>query len=120
MILKETTMTTDKKGADPRLDIARENLRMATAKRRMSLSEVSKKAGMSRNGLQQFVNGTTSITYSNLLKVCDVLQVPVGIIHRPDAITDNKIRLYRLLDQMPDHLAMQAVAEAEALLQPRP
>ena len=115
------TMTRpEPKTDDPRLDIARENLRMAAAKRGMNLSEISRRAGMSRNGLQQFLAGRTSISYANMIRICDVLAIPVGIIHRPDAITDNKIRLFRALERLPDHLASQALAEAEALLTPRP
>ena len=106
--------------ADPRLDIARENLRMAAAKRDMNLSEISRRAGMSRNGLQQFVSGKTSLSYANMLKSCDALNIPIGLMHRKDAITDTKLRLYRLLERLPDHLAAQALAEAEDLFQPRP
>lgn len=97
---------------DPRSDIARVNVRMAAALRDMNLSEVSRQAGMSRNGLGQYVAGRSVLSYANMLKVCDVLQVPVGIMHRQDAITENKIRLYRTLDRLPDHLAAVALAEA--------
>ncbi len=101
---------------DPRLDVARENIRMAAAKRGVTMSEVSRRAGMSRNGVQQFVSGKSSISYANMMRICDVLQVPVGVMHRPDAITDAKIRLHRLLERMPDHLPAQAMAEAETIL----
>jgi len=108
----------DKKPEDPRIDIVRENIRIAAAKRGLNHAEISRQAGMSRNGVQQFVTGQTSITHSNLLKVCDVLQVPIGILHRPDAVTDNRIRLYRILDRMPDHLAEQAFVQARDILGP--
>jgi len=98
---------------DPRTDIARVNIRMAAAKRDINLSEVSRQAGLSRNGLGQYVSGRTSLSYANMLKVCDVLQIPIGIMHRQDAITDNKIRLFRLLDRLPDHLAALALSEAQ-------
>lgn len=115
------TTTNKKEGApDARLDIARENLRMAVAKRGLNMSQASTRAGMSRNGLQQFISGRTSLSYANMIKVCDVLAVPIGLIHRPDAITDSKIRLYRALERLPDHLAAQALSEAEQLLGPRP
>jgi transcriptional regulator with XRE-family HTH domain len=105
---------------DPRVDIARENLRIAAAKRGLNYSEISRRAGMSRNGFQQFVGGKTSLSYANLLRICDVLSVPVGVLHRPDAISDTKISLYRALERLPDHLAAKALAEAEDLLRPRP
>jgi transcriptional regulator with XRE-family HTH domain len=105
---------------DARLDVARENIRMAAAKRGLNLSEVSRRAGLSRNGVQQFVSGRTSISFANMLQICDVLNVPIGVIFRPDAITDAKIRLYRTLEKLPDHMAARALAEAEALLAPRP
>lgn len=104
---------------DPRLDIARENLRMAAAKRGRNLSEVSRTAGMSRNGLQQFITGRTTLSYANMLRVCDALNIPICILHKPDAITDGKIRLYQALDRLPDHLAQAALAEVEAAAHPQ-
>lgn len=112
----QMTSTKPDADTDPRLETARENLRIAAAKRQMNFSEIARKAGMSRNGFQQFVTGRTSITYANLLNVCDVLQIPIAIVHKADAMTDAKIRLYRALDRMPDHLAAQALAETEAVL----
>ena len=109
-------MAETKSKNDPRTDIARENLRMAAAKRGMTLSEIGLKAGMSRNGLQQFTSGRTSISYANMLRVCDALGVPIGILHRRDAITDSKIRLYQALDVLPDHLAAEALGIAQATL----
>lgn len=102
--------------ADPRLEVVRENIRMAAAKRGLNMSEISRRAGMSRNGVQQFLSGNSSISYLNMMRICDVLQMPIGVMHRPDAVTDAKIRLYRLLERMPDHLAVQALAEAELVL----
>jgi len=108
----------DKAKDDPRLAIARENLRMAAAKRGRNLSEVSRAAGMSRNGLQQFITGRTTLSYANMLRVCDALNVPICILHKPDAITDGKIRLYQVLDRMPDHLAQDALAQIEIVARP--
>lgn len=101
------------KQADPRTEIARQNLRMAAALRDMNLSEVSRQAGMSRNGLSQFISGRTTLSYQNMLKVCDVLNIPIGLVHRPDAITESRIRLYSILERLPDHLAQQAVEAAQ-------
>lgn len=101
---------------DPRMDIARKNLRLAVALRGMNMSEVSRQAGMSRNGLSQFLSGRTTLSYGNMLAVCDVLRLPIALVHRPDAITENRIRLHRMLERMPDHLAQKALeAAAEEL-----
>lgn len=99
---------------DPGNDIARKNIRMAAALRGMNLSEVSRQANMSRNALGQYTSGRTSLSYNNMLKVCKVLQVPIGIMHKPDAITETKVRLWRALDRLPDHLAQQALAVVKA------
>jgi transcriptional regulator with XRE-family HTH domain len=92
-----------------RLDTVRTNLRLAVAFRRTNFAETARKAGMSRNAISQFVSGKTSLSYSNMLAVCDVLDVPIGILHNPDAITESKLKLYRLLRNMPDNLASQAL-----------
>lgn len=109
-------MASDNEQADPRVDIARHNLRMACALRGMNMAEVSRRAGMSRNGLSQFVTGKTVLTYSNMLRVCDVLQVPVGMIHRADSITEARIRLHRALERLPDHLQAKALAAVDQAL----
>lgn len=101
---------------DPRVDIARRNLRIATAMRDMNLSEVSRQAGMSRNGLGQFISGRTTLSYANMLRVCDVLAIPLALVHRPESLTENRIRLHRVLERMPDHLAGKALEAAEAQL----
>lgn len=97
---------------DPRVEIARRNLKMAAALRDMNLSEVSRQAGMSRNGLGQFTAGRTTLSYGNMLKICDVLRVPIGLIHRPDAITEARIGLFQILERLPDHLAQKAITAA--------
>jgi DNA-binding Xre family transcriptional regulator len=96
----------------PAMDTVRVNLRMAVALRATTYAEVSRRAGLSRNVLSQFVAGRKSITYSNLLRICDVLDVPIGILHFPDSITSARIRLHRILLCTPDHLAVKALAEA--------
>ncbi len=99
---------------DPRIDIARRNLRIAAAMREMNLSEVSRQAGMSRNGLGQFLSGRTTLSYGNMLRVCDVLRIPLALVHRPESLTEARIRLYRILEKMPDHLAGKALEGAVA------
>jgi transcriptional regulator with XRE-family HTH domain len=92
-----------------RLETVRTNLRLAVALRRTNFAETARKSGMSRNAISQFVSGKTSLSYSNMLAVCDVLDVPIGILHNPDAITESKLKLYRLLRSMPENLASQAL-----------
>ncbi|QBR35389.1 hypothetical protein ETW23_03795 [Leisingera sp. NJS201] len=99
---------------DPRIDIARNNLRMAVTFRRTSLSATSVEAGMARNGLSQFVTGRTGLTYANMLRTCDALNLPIGVIHRADAITENRIRLYQRLERLPEHKLQQALDAVEA------
>ena len=101
--------------ADPRTEIARKNISIAAAMRNMNLSEVSRQACMSRNGVSQFVAGTTSLSYANMLKVCDVLQLPIGLVHRADSMSESRIRIWRALERMPDHLVTQALSEVKTL-----
>lgn len=100
---------------DHRIETARKNLRIAVAIRKTNLAETARKAGLSRNALQQFVAGKTQISYANMLKVCDVLQVPIGTLHRPDGTTETRLRLYKTLERLPDHLAARAISEAQDL-----
>lgn len=46
---------------------------------------------MSRNGVGQFVSGRTILSYQNMLAVCEVLSVPIGILHIPDVITGYRV-----------------------------
>jgi transcriptional regulator with XRE-family HTH domain len=97
----------------PAMNTVRINLRMAAALRGMTYAEISRKAELSRNVLSQFIAGQKSITYSNLLRICDVLDVPIGILHYPDTITAARIRLHKVLLRTPDHLAIQAMDQAQ-------
>jgi transcriptional regulator with XRE-family HTH domain len=96
------------------MEVARTNVRLAVAWRRTNFAETARKAGLSRNALSQFVGGKTSISYANMLAICDVLDIPIGALHTPDAITESKMKLYRLLRNMPDNLASQALELARA------
>jgi transcriptional regulator with XRE-family HTH domain len=55
------------------------------------MAGVSRSAGLSRNTVSQFISGRTSISYENMLKVCEILDVPIGLIHLPDAVTNRCI-----------------------------
>lgn len=94
------------------LNVVRTNLRMAAALRGMSYAEISRKSEVSPNVLSQFISGKKSITYSNLLKICDVIDVPIGLLHIPDTITAGRIRLHKILLRTPEHLAERALSEA--------
>ena len=100
---------------DERLDIARRNIRMAVALRETNFAEVARKAGLSRNAVSQFVSKKTSISYSNLLRVCDVLQIPIGLLHVPDSMTEGRITLHQTLVKLPPHLAVRALEEVTKL-----
>lgn len=97
------------------MEIVRTNLRMAAALRGQTYSEIARNANISRNVMSQFVSGKKSITYSNLLRICDVLDVPIGILHIPDSITAARIRLHKILIKTPDDLAARALLEAQRL-----
>jgi transcriptional regulator with XRE-family HTH domain len=101
------------KNADPRIDIARTNLRMAVALRKTNFAEAARQADLSRNALSQFIAGKTSLSYANMLKICDVLNIPISLLHRPDTITEARVRLYRLLERLPDHLINQALQDVQ-------
>lgn len=88
---------------------------MAVALRDTNSAEVSRRAGMSRNALSQFVSGRTSMSYANMLRVCDVLDLPIGLMHRPDAITQSRLRLHNLLERLPDHLALKVIQDAAGI-----
>ncbi|WP_083793937.1 helix-turn-helix domain-containing protein [Salipiger bermudensis] len=103
---------------DQRLDIARNNIRMAAALRNMNFAEIARAAGLSRNAVSQFVAGRTSLSYQNMLRVCDVLGVPIGLMHQADSITEARIRLHKALTSLPEHLASEAFA-AVAEARPR-
>ncbi|MCA0851217.1 helix-turn-helix domain-containing protein [Salipiger thiooxidans] len=88
---------------DPRVDTARDNIRLAAALRRMNYAEIARDAGLSRNAVSQFVSGRTTLTYQNMLRVCDVLGVPISLMHQPDSITEGRIRLHKALMNLPAH-----------------
>ena len=93
-----------KKPVDPtdqRLLNARENLRIALAIRNITAAEVSVAAGLSVNAFGSFLRGKSSISYVNLLKICDQLNVPIGMLHRPGGITPARLRLQSAIDDIP-------------------
>jgi transcriptional regulator with XRE-family HTH domain len=78
------------------LNTVRTNLRIACALRDMTnLSEIARRCGYSRNIVSQFAAGKTSISHAHLLGICDVIKVPIGILHIPDAITQANISTFQ-------------------------
>lgn len=112
---KAAARTTGGTKEHPAMETVRTNLRMAAALRGLTYSEISRQAAISRNVLSQFISGQKSITYSNLLRICDALDVPIGILHIPDSITAARIRLHKILIRTPDNLAARVLTEAQAI-----
>lgn len=86
---------------DPRIDIARRNIRIAVALRETNYSEVARAAGLSRNAVSQFVSRRTVLSYENMLKICDVLEIPIGLLNTEDGVTESRLRLQKALDRLP-------------------
>lgn len=102
-------MTSEKGKADPRIGTARTNIKLAIAIRDTTAAEVSRGAGLSVNGLGAFLRGKSSISYANLLKVCDVLDVPIGILHMPSAVTPARLELHSALEGVPPEKIEEAL-----------
>jgi DNA-binding Xre family transcriptional regulator len=92
-----------------RLEIVRRNLKIAIAMRDTTHTEVSRKAGLSLNVVGSFLRATTSISFENMLAVCDVLNIPASILERADGITPGRLRLHQTLQKLPDALADSAM-----------
>ncbi|MBV1864243.1 MAG: helix-turn-helix domain-containing protein [Rhodobacteraceae bacterium] len=112
-----TNETNPKQSRDPRIDTARKNLRMAIALRGTNYAQTSTQAELSRNVVSQFINGKTSLSYANMLAICDVLDIPIGAMHRPDAITEARIKFWRSVERVPDHLVSSALRAVKDGLQ---
>lgn len=97
-----------------RIDQIRENLRMTIALRNQNSTAVSRKAGLSTNALGSFIRGNTSISHLNLLKVCDVLDVPIQLLDQNRPITAEKIRFLKSVLELPDHLVPEVYEFVEA------
>lgn len=85
---------------DPRIDTARQNLKFAIVIRETTAADTSRAADLSVNVLGSFLRGQTSISYANMLKVCDVLEVPIGILHKPGGVTPGRIALQSALAEL--------------------
>ncbi|MDW4550861.1 helix-turn-helix domain-containing protein [Defluviimonas sp. D31] len=105
---------------DPRLATVRQNLRLAIAYRDTTAAEISRAAGLSVNGLGSFLRAKSSISYANLLRVCDALRIPIGILHRPGAITPGRLELQEALEGLSPDQVERALALVEEERPPRP
>ena len=97
---------------DQRMIDARLNLRMAMLLRDTDATSTAIKAGLSQNALGSFLRGDSVISYLNLLKVCEVLDIPIGILHLQKGITLLNIQGHKTLLELHDH-------DLEALLKAR-
>jgi len=94
---------------DPNLDVARRNIRIAVALRDTNYSEVARRAGLSRNAVSQFVSKRTTLSYANMLKICDVLDIPIGLLNIEDGITEGRLRLQKALDRLSTDKLIEAI-----------
>ncbi|OUS04189.1 hypothetical protein A9Q96_14620 [Rhodobacterales bacterium 52_120_T64] len=76
---------------------------MAMVLRDTDATNTAKKAGLSQNALGTFLRGASNISYFNLLKVCEALDIPVGILHLREGITLASIRAHNRILQLHDH-----------------
>lgn len=100
---------TDTSPEAARIAEVRQNLRIALAIRKTTAAEVSLGAGLSKNALGAYLRGDSSISYANLLRVCDVLEAPIGVLHIPGAITPARMRLHATLAQTPPEVIEEAL-----------
>lgn len=98
----------------------RENLRLVIALRDTTPTQVARDAGLSVNAVSAFIRGKTSMSHENLTKVCEVLNVPIGLLSRPEGISPQRLRLQQILDRMPDYLTPRALAVIEQALKDHP
>ena len=96
---------------NPNLDVARRNIRIAVALRETNYSEVARAAGLSRNAVSQFVNKRTTLSYANMLKICDVLDIPIGLLNIEDGVSEGRLRLQKALDRLPPEKLVEALKD---------
>ncbi|MGK7753755.1 helix-turn-helix domain-containing protein [Roseovarius sp. C03] len=98
------------KKIDPRIATARQNIRLAIVLRETTAADVSRAAGLSVNALGTFLRGGSSISYANLLAVCDVLRIPIGILHKTGAVTPGRLALQGALEDLSEDQLTGALA----------
>jgi hypothetical protein len=86
-------------------------LRVAIALRDTKAKSVSLEAGLSQNALGSFIRGDTSMSFSNVLKVCQVLNIPVGLLAIEGAINPARLRLHALLESSPPEHVLEALSQ---------
>jgi len=101
--------------AEEHIKTARENLRLAIAIRGKTAAEVSREAGLSVNALSHFLKGRGAISYPNILAACEVLHIPIGILHHPNTITPARLNLHSELEALSARDLALLIGDLESL-----
>ncbi|MEQ3630718.1 MAG: helix-turn-helix transcriptional regulator [Sulfitobacter sp.] len=104
-------MSNANQSIDDLLEIVRTNIRIAIALRNTKAKTVSLEAGMSQNSLGSFIRGETSMSFVNVLKVCEVLDIPIGLLAIEGAISPARLRLHQALEGAPPELVLEALSQ---------
>lgn len=75
------------------------NLKIAVALSDKTATEISREAGLSLNVLGKYLRGETDMTHTNMLKVCRVLGLPIGLVSSSEPITEARVRLFKILER---------------------
>jgi transcriptional regulator with XRE-family HTH domain len=105
------------KSTDRQMDATKRNLKIAIALDDLSAAEICRIAGLSPNVVGKFLRGETSISFQNLVAVCSVINIPVGLITDEFPITQARIQLYRTLCKIPEdqiEAALAKITEAQS------
>ena len=98
---------------DPRIETVRLNIRMGLVIRNIDATNASLKAGLSQNSLGSFLRSKSTLSFLNLIRVCEALDLPLGVLQHTDGITPSRIKLYQLLEDLPEHKLEAALAAAQ-------
>jgi transcriptional regulator with XRE-family HTH domain len=96
---------------DRQMDATKRNLKIAIALDDLSAAEICRIAGLSPNVVGKFLRGETSISFQNLVAVCSVINIPVGLITDELPITPARIELHRTLCKIPEDRIAAALAK---------
>jgi DNA-binding phage protein len=94
------------------------NLRIAVALSDQSGTTISKAAGLSQNVLGKFMRRESSITLPNIIAVCNVLKIPLGLVISAEQITPARIRLHNAVSKLSDEQATQVLESLGGLSAP--
>jgi hypothetical protein len=91
------------------MDIAIDNLKIAIALGDSTATEISRAAGLSPNVLGKFLRRETSISFENMIAVCEVMDLPIGVISSGARITPERLRLHRAIVRLPEDRLEEAM-----------